>query len=62
MPVLRKTLQMAVYNRGVEGICEQYDRYGYVRYLTLLRDASGGLKAGEKEFEQPAGSRIRVFK
>lgn len=61
MPVLRKTLQMAVYNRGVEGICEHFDNYGYVRRLTLLRDADGGLRAGETEFKPGPNDRIRVF-
>ena len=62
MPVLKKTLQMVLYNLGVEGICEYFDSYGYVRYISLLRDASGGLKAGEKPFVQPPGTQIRVFK
>ena len=63
MPVLGKELQMAVYNKGVEGICEYYDSYGYVVRLALLRDAGNGiLRAGEEKFKQPAGTKIRVFK
>lgn len=62
MPVLRKPLQMALYNRGIEGICEHFDSYGYVRRLTLVRDAAGGLKDGEKEFIPGPNDRIRVFR
>lgn len=62
LPVLRKVLQMAVYNRGVEGVCEHFDNYGYVRRLTLLRDAAGGLRRGEKEFVPGPNDKIRVFK
>lgn len=62
MPVLKRTLQMVVYNRGVEGICEHFDNYGYVRSLTLLRDAGKKLPKGTKEFKPGPNDRIRVFK
>lgn len=61
MPVLRKTLQFVVYNMGVEGICEHFDNYGYVRYLTLLKDVPEGVPRGEEEFVPGPNDKIRVF-
>lgn len=63
LPVLKKTLQMAIYNRGVEGICEHINSQGYVIAITLLRDASNGImKAGETAFIPGPNDNIRVFR
>lgn len=62
MPVLGKILQMVIYNRGVEGVCEHFDNYGYVRRLTLLRDVGDKLPKGGKVFQPGPNDRIRVFR
>ena len=43
MPVLNKQLQMALYNKSVQGITEHYDNWGRVYYVTLFQDHSSTL-------------------
>lgn len=43
MPVLNKQLQMALYNKSVQGLREYYDYQGRVYYVELLQDHSNTL-------------------